>query len=347
MLLTILILIALALVIEGIHRAIRFRQLPMWRYRLPDGSLPSLSGGDPDNITYPPAPATIANGRISIDWLLADPRRVTRAIANIALQRFYVNRIFAPAGNIVGGAVLYEQRLENDLYASRDVGRVNPGDEFPIVTFERGEALTAQVEKFGGKFPVTDEARRRGQAGRVVRAMGQLANTITRKTQQRALGELTAAIGAFGRTGVGTSWADAAAVAEASRTNLTGPISDLTSIEEQNEILELGYTYNLAIMNPQEWRNFRLAAGGSAADARALLSDSGITDVWVTNRKAAGSVYWLAEGQVGELGYELPLSTETWRDKDGKQQDWFQSFVLPVMYVTDPYAIMETTGHAA
>ena len=48
---------------------------------------------------------------------------------------------------------------------------------------------------------------------------------------------------------------------------------------------------------------------------------------------------------VGELGYEMPLSTETWRDPDGKQQDWYQAYVLPICYVTDPYAILETTGH--
>jgi hypothetical protein len=69
--------------------------------------------------------------------------------------------------------------------------------------------------------------------------------------------------------------------------------------------------------------------------------------VWVTNRKTAGTVYWLARGQVGELGYEVPLTTEKWRDPDGRQQDWIQSSVLPIVYVTDPFAILETTGHNA
>lgn len=299
-----------------------------------------------DTITYPHDVATIQDGRISIDWLLADPRRVTRVIANIALQKFYVNFIFTPAGSITGGSQVYEQATANDLYASRDVERVNPGDEFPIVTFERGEALTAQVEKFGGKFPVTDEARRRNQSGRVVRAIAQLANTIVRKTQQRALAELTAAITAKARTAVGTSWR-AASTSATGVAPSAGPIADVTAIEEQNEILELGYTYNMAIMSPTEWRNLRLAAGGTSQAAREILSESGISTVWVTNRKAAGTVYWLAAGQVGELGYEVPLSTESWRDKDGKQQDWFQSYVLPIMYVTDPFAILETTGHRA
>jgi hypothetical protein len=297
-----------------------------------------------DTIQYPYAAPTISGTAITVDWLLNTPNRVTRVIANLALQNFMVDQIFAAAGPISGGAVIYDQATSNDLYASRDVEAVEPGNEFPIVTFDRPSTLTAQVEKFGGKFPVTDEARRRNQIGRVNRALLQLANTITRKTQQRAITELTAAVTAFTRTATGTSWRIAAGTTAASQVPTVGPLADLTAVEQANEVLELGYVYNTAIMNPQEWRNFRLAAGGAAADARALLADSGINTVWVTNRKTAGTVYWLAGRQVGELGYEVPLSTETWRDPEGKQQDWYQSFVLPIVYVTDPYAILESTG---
>jgi hypothetical protein len=300
----------------------------------------------PESIAYPYGLPSVSGTSLSLDWLVREPRRITRALANIALQRFYVDRIFSPSGPIVGGAVVYEQLQSNDLYAARDIRRVEPGDEFPVVTFERGVPLTAQVEKFGGKFPITDEAVRRNEPGRVIRAIGQLANTINRKIQQRALAELTAAVTAASRTAAGTSWSTYAALTEANRTLTTGPIADLTAVEAANEALELGYDYDFAIMNPQEWRNLRLLADGTAAGARAILQDSGINGVWVTNRKAAGTVYWLSQGNVGELGYEVPLSTETWRDKDGKQQTWYQSFLLPIVYVTDPYAILETTGHA-
>ena len=316
------------------------------RWQLPDGTYPPMAGGAqtlPSEISYPLGlPSNIQGG---LDFLLANPTRVTRVIANIALQGFYVDRIFAPAGPITGGAVVYEQATTNDLYASRDVEQVGPGDEFPVITFAKGPVLTAQVEKFGGKFFVTDEARRRNQIGNVNRALQQLANTIQRKSQQRCLLELTAAIAANSRTAAGTSWKAAADVTDAARTGRTGPVSDLTMVEEANSTLALGYSYNAAIMHPTDWRNFRLATGGDAGSARALLADSGITDLWVTPYKTVGSVYWFAMRMVGELGYEVGLSTETWRDPNGRQQDWWQSFVLPVCYVTDPYAILETTGH--
>ncbi len=301
-----------------------------------------------DDFQFPygvPSVGGVPPTQITLDFLLQDPGRVTRAIANIALQRFYVDKIFAPSGPITGGAVIYEQATQNELYANRDVGKVEPGESFPVVGFDRLGLKTAQVEKFGGKFPVTDEARRRNQLGRVNRAILQLSNTITRKTQQRCLTELQAAITANGRTAIGTSWSGAAGTANINRVPTVGPLADLTTVEQSNAVQELGYVYDYAIMNPVQWRFFRLAAGGQADDARAMLADSGITDVWVTNRKLAGTVYWLAQRQVGELGYEVPLATETWRDPEGKQQDWYQSSVLPIMYVTDPFAILETTGH--
>lgn len=298
-----------------------------------------------DNFQYPYGAPSVTGTEYTVDFLTQDPSRVTRAIASLALQRFYVDAIFSPAGSITGGAVIYEQATENELYANRDVQKVEAGSEFPIVSFDRSGPKTAQVEKFGGKFSVTDEARRRNQLGRVNRAIQQLANTIQRKTQERALAELEAAITEHGRTASGTAWDIAAGTVAGSQVPTVGPLADLTAVEEANQVAELGYSYDFAIMNPQEWRNFRLAAGGTASDARALLADSGINDVWVTNRKDAGSVYWLAQRQVGELGYEVPLTTETWRDADGKQQDWFQSYVLPIVYVTDPFAILETTGH--
>jgi hypothetical protein len=301
-----------------------------------------------DVIQYPRAIPTYdaAAGTVTADLLASRPGIITRLIANIALRRYYIDQIFSPAGSIVGGAVAFEQATENDLFANRDVSRVAPGDEFPVVTFDRAAPRTAQVEKFGGKFPITDEARRRNNIGRVNRAILQLANTIQLKTQQRALAELDAAITEHGRTAVGTSWGDDAATLSASKLATVGPLADVTQIEKANADLELGYVYDTAIMNTQEWRN-GLLGYGSVGQFRAVLAASGITNIWVTNRQTAGTIKWVASRQVGELGYEVPLSTETWRDPEGRQQSWFQSFVLPIVYVTDPFAILETTGHNA
>jgi hypothetical protein len=273
-----------------------------------------------DSVTFPLSGPSISGTTYTVDFLLENPTRVTQAVARLALQRFYVDRIFAPAGPITGGAVIYDQVTSNDLYANRDVQRIEPGREFPVVTFDRGAPLTAQVEKFGGKFPVTDEARRRNQTGRINRALVRLANTIVRKVQQRALAELQAAITANTRTASGVSWTTAMSSNPSTLAFGSSPSRDFARIQRLTMEAELGYDYNLAIMNPAQW------------------------EVLTTIYKAAGSVYFLAERQVGELGYEVPMGTETWRDPDGRQQDWYQTSVLPIVFVTDPFAIVELTG---
>jgi hypothetical protein len=83
------------------------------------------------------------------------------------------------------GVVLYDQATTLDSYTDRDVERIEPGAEAPIVGGVRTTPLVAQVEKFGGKFVMTAEAIRRNDQSRMRNQMRRLANTITRKMHQR------------------------------------------------------------------------------------------------------------------------------------------------------------------
>lgn len=310
-----------------------------------------------DAVTYPLGGPSVSGTQVTVDLLLNNPKRVQRDLANLVLQNFMVNEIFSPAGDITGGAVIYDVAAANEIYATRDVQRVEPGKEFPEITFDRAAPLTAQVEKFGGKFKVTDEARLRNQVGRIVRAQLRLANTIRRKTQQRALTELSAAVTTYSRTSAGQSWADAAALTQSTINQAAKPGADFADVQRLAEVQELGYDYNMVILNPQEWANLQVIYDGPGG-ADAALASYGITRKWITNRQAAGTAKFLSAGMVGELGYESHnaqavqsladgIGIEQWRDKDGKQQDWYQASVKPVVYVTDPYAIFEKTGLAA
>ena len=53
-----------------------------------------------DAVSFPLAGPSVAGTNLTVDLLLADPQRVSRLIANLALQRFFVDRVFAPAGAI-------------------------------------------------------------------------------------------------------------------------------------------------------------------------------------------------------------------------------------------------------
>lgn len=296
-------------------------------------------------LTFPGQSPTVSGNIATVDMLVNNPRLVTRTIADLTLQKFMVDLIFAPAGGVQGGAMLYQQATENDLYADDDVQEMAAGTEHPEIRFGDGEILTAQVQKFGGKFKVTEEARTRNQIGQVNRAMVRLANTIRRKTQQRALAELDAAISAHSRTTAGISWADAGGlIMGTDYANNALPGADLAAASREASENELGYEYNMLIVNPQEWEALLVAYGPDKLPD--VLRGYGIETWWVTNQQTAGTAKLLAKGQVGELGFEKPLTTKTWWDED-LEVDFVKSNVRPIVYVTDPFAILELTGLAA
>ena len=110
---------------------------------------------------YPLAAPTVSGSTITVEQMLNQPTRITRYLSDIALRNYISPLIFSTPGGVSGGAVVYDQLTLNDLFPTRDVQEVTPGSEFPITTSENGEPKVAAVEKHGGKFFVTDEAKDR------------------------------------------------------------------------------------------------------------------------------------------------------------------------------------------
>lgn len=314
--------------------------------------------------TYPdptfPVGGPVANGNeLTVDQLLANNGRIVgRAIRDTSLQRMYIDKIFGNAGKIVGGSQVYEQAVVNEIYANRDVQRIEPLTEYPEITFDRQELKTAQVEKFGGKFTLPDESVIRHKPSYVLRRVVLLANTVRRKTQLRAMAELDAAISAFSRSVPGVSWQDALALTADSVTPASQPLADLAKIQQANEEAELGYEYNFAIFNSGEVANM-ITLFGSTRAFKEVLAETGITDYWSTPRQAAGTAKFLAKGMVGELGFEEAPAGKGWSTTTGEQAIQINTKVYdinepdatvvkanvkPIVYVTDPYAIIELTG---
>lgn len=294
-------------------------------------------------LTFPIGGPDVNGNQVTVDLLAEQPTRITRTINDLALQRFFVDRLVVIGGAVSGGAVLYDQATVNELYSTRDVQRIEPGEEAPIVTHDRQAPRTAQVEKFGGKFPITDEARDRNNIVTINNAIRRLANTIQRKMQQRTLAEIAAAIAEHSRFAVsGASWSDALSLTDATRTRGAEPGAVFAAAQREADENELGYRYNIAILNPQEEEALTTYYGPDKVDA--VLAGYGITDRFSTPRQPAGTALLAAERQVGEMRLEKPLGQETWRDKDGREQDWYQTTIRPVVYVTDPFAVLELRG---
>jgi hypothetical protein len=302
--------------------------------------------------TYPepvnPLLPSVDGTEMTVDFLLNNPTVVTRIVADLTMRNFFLDRIFGSGGEVEGGAVLYDQANFLDTYLNRDVERITPGAEAPIVSGVRTAPLVAQVEKFGGKFPTVDEARRRNRQSTYNNNLRRLANTIVRKMNQRGMAELAAAITAYSRTGSGVSWADALALTMTTRTAAMMPMRDISAAQKALENLEMDVEYDTLIVNPQESDVLRVLYGSELDET---LADNGINELISTPRQTAGTAKLLAGGQVGELRLEEPLRTWTADEKVSAptmvEQTWTQTLVNPVMYVTDPYAILEITGLAA
>lgn len=293
---------------------------------------------------YPLATPTISGNNISVDLMLNEPTRITRFLSDLSLRGFWADQVFTPGGGVSGGAILYTQLTTNDLFVStsRDVQNVEPGTEFPLVTFERPVPLVKPVEKFGGKFFVTDESRDRDDPLMLQQGAQRLANTINRRIHTNAVNEIDAQITALGgsaQTATANDWS-AVVTGGSSQTNATGwPAADFAKVQLLADQKELGVVFDTWILNPVNANEFRITYGN---EWQSVLNDHGIKFV-VTNRVTVGTAYAFESGQVGQLRLEKPLSTETWREQ-GTQRTWVQSDIRPVFVITNPYGIAKVTG---
>lgn len=309
------------------------------RAKLAAQGIPAIMGAEAVP-SHPLGPPTVANNVLTVDMALNQPTRITRMIMDLTLQRFIVDRVFTSAGGVSGGAVIYDQATVNELYLNRDVERISPGGEFPLVDSERPVPKVAEVEKWGGKVFITQEARDRNNVAQFTNKVRQLSNTIVRKLNQRAIAELETSITASGQTFTGNDWTAVITGGSSQSNNTLWPAADFAHAWQLAEEDELGVNYTLWLLNPQDYATLITIYG--ADGIRELLNELNLT-VYVSNRVTAGTAYVVAEGQVGEMRIESPLTTETWYEEK-TQRHWVQSGVRPVMYVTNPFSVLKVTG---
>jgi hypothetical protein len=285
--------------------------------------------------THPLGPPMVSGNTITVETMLQQPTRVTRMIMDITQERFVADRLFASGGGVTGGAVIYDEAQENELYTNRDVEQISPAAEFPLVTSEQLAPKVAEVEKWGGKTFVTDEARDRNDTAGFTKLMRQLANTITRKLNQRAIAEVNAAIADGSRNVVGNDWSSYNPETDSPQQS---PAYDFGRAAMQADTEEMGIDYNLWIVNPQE-------ALALTAIYGAQITGPSIPAVYSTPRQPAGEALCVASQQVGQMRIEKPLGTETWREQK-TERTWVQSSVRPLWFVDNKFAILRFTGLA-
>jgi hypothetical protein len=291
---------------------------------------------------YPLAAPTVAGSTITVETMLNQPTRITRYLSDLTLRNYVAPLFFSSPGGISGGAVIYDQLTLNDLFPTRDVQEVAPGAEFPLVTSENGEPKVASVEKHGGKFFVTDEARDRNDQGVIQREGRKLINAMIRRQDARAVAIVDASLsGLASQNVVGLNWGSVVTGGAAQSNASAWPAADFAKVQLLADTQELGVEIDTWVLNPAQYAQLQLVYGSGFA---AVADSYGLTFA-SSNRVAAGTAYALEAGQPGEQRFEKQLATETWREPDS-QRTWVQTDARFAQYVTNPYSVFKITGLA-
>jgi hypothetical protein len=299
-------------------------------FRSCEGRVRAAVTSYPMPTTHPLGPPMVSGTTITVETMLAQPTRITRMIMDITAERFVADRLFASGGGVTGGAVVYDEAQANEMYTNRDVEQIAPGAEFPLVTSEQLAPKIAEVEKWGGKTFVLDEARDRNDSAGFTKLMRQLGNTIVRKFNQRAIATVNAAIADGSRDVTGNNWSTYNP--ETSPPHAS-PAYDFGRAQMQAETEEMGVTYDLWIVNPQEALALTAIYGPA-------LNAPGVPAVYSTPRQPAGTALAVAERQVGQMRIEKPLASETWREQK-TERTWVQSGARPLWFVDNKFAILQ------
>lgn len=291
-----------------------------------------------------PGQADLNGNLITVDEALNHPTVITERLADLTFDTVLVDKVFSTIGQpVTGGAVIYSQTTEKHLFVEGVADR-KPGDEYPVIFSDKPEAQLARVQDFGGKFPVTDEARRRNNSIDFDNAVTRLANTITRKLNSRAIETLEAALSTLDDGGeiTGHSWAGLNLTGATPTPSAERPTADLAAAQLAADTDELGVTYSMLLVHPAQRAALATAYG---PELKAVLDAFGMT-MHATTQVPAGTAYVLDPGSVGFVDYEQPLTTDTWDDREHRQT-WVQSYAMPVIGVTSPRSVRKITGLAA
>lgn len=291
-----------------------------------------------------PGSADYRDGFITVSDALVNPTSIEQRIAEVASKNLLVDTLFTTGGEVSGGAVIYSSITEKHLFTT-DVADRQPGDEYKVVYSERPEAQLAKVQDFGGKFAVSDEAKRRNQSVDFDNDVTMLSNTIVRKLNARAIETLEAGTKApnAGKSigAVGAEWDKL--ILDGDPAKITAPQMRPTAhfaiAQSMADDLEMGIRYSKLLVNPLDHASLKIAYADRLTDVLDAFELELISSVHVP----AGTAYLVDPGKVGFVRYEEPLTVTTFRDEHHRQT-WVQAYCMPVMGVTNPNAVCTIKG---
>lgn len=292
-------------------------------------------------VTSPLIPS-LTGRTLTVDAALNEPTIIRNQIAKLADPQILLPKFLRQYGaKVQGGGILYSSVQASDFFMAGGLEQRIPGAEYGIVEGVDPDPKLAVVEDWGGKFQVPEEAILRNNINFLDQQTTQLANTITRKLDTRTVDALTAAD--IGSIAVGTTWDNLVFVGPLDQITASAdrPTAHFAEAQELADLEERGVTHDLLVVHPEQAKQLRTAYADRLDD---MLASAGFTEgMFVNPRLPAGTVYVCQAGNVGTVGFEVPLTVETWRDP-GTRSWWVQAFAVPAFAVDRPFAAKKIIG---
>lgn len=297
------------------------------------------------DVTFPLDPASVENGKITLDLFVNQPARISNYVSQL-VQRDLVSQYLFSSTAAQGGAILYDRLERNEAYANQKPGVIAPGGEFPNMGTDQGEPEVRRVVKTGGRFEVTREAAKRNDASLVQRNGRRIANTMVKDIDERAFQSIYSDLEDASESleFASDGWASALQVTAGEKTATTaeGAITaDLLRAKLMVENTDLGYSPDTLVMTPTVRTNLQILLGVN--NWTAVLQSIGLTPYTTTALPVEGEALLLERNTVGVMGVEDPISTDNEYIK-ARQVTAFYTWATMAFGVTDPLSIVRLTG---
>lgn len=295
---------------------------------------------------YPFGAATVSGQNVTVDSWSKQPEVIRRRIAVLAQKKFFADKVFNVSGTITGAGIVTEipNAVDNDVFTTTDVQKIMPLGKYPRSKTTRGTLTTFTPDKWGHEFELADEAVTDNDTSVMNRCPQQMSNTLVRKMHVVAINVLDAAATTYSRTqAAAATWDATNAVAWNVKTNATSPLNVLALANEKIESEERGFDGMLDTLVLNQAQKRALVIGLGATEWMSVLDTYGVKNVFVSPRVTAGTAYFTASGQVGDIRFADPLSVRTYREDD-TDSTIIKAKARFAAFVNEPYAFLQLTG---
>lgn len=278
--------------------------------------------------------------RISVETALAEPTRIRDRIAQLADQTLLLPRFLRPyRGKVLGGGMLYASLTAADAFTAGPIEPRTPGTEYRRVDPIDPDAKLALVEDWGASVEIVEEAIIRGDRSRLDAVTIQLTNDLLRLLDTRTVEVLESAN--LGTVAVSTPWEELMTVGplDALTPSADRPTAHFAAAQELADLDEMSVVLDTLVLAPQQARQLRTAYAENLA---AMLTSAGLT-MYVNPRVPNGTAYLAQGGEVGTVGFEVPLTVDVIAQPLTRSR-LVRAYCVPAMAIERPFACKKLVG---